>query len=109
MRLVFLLALAAAACHPTAPTPVNLTGEDCSALAGYAPTDARRDASKAWRSGDRRLIGIYAYAREVPGVEHPTLPVRMIEGTSDSGCTTDNERVRAYAAGYNAEISRLAR
>lgn len=107
MRIVLLLTgIVMAGCQQPAgqPSPV----EDCSAVPRLDPATATLDARAAWRRSDRHLLGVYGYTSEVPGVESPTLPVRMLDGTSDGGCIERNKRARQYAATYNREITRLS-
>lgn len=107
MRIVLLLTgILMAGCQQASEPPVIV--EDCSAVPRLDPAKAILDARAAWRRDDRHLLGVYGYVAEVPGVESPTLPVRMLDGTSDGGCPEQNRRARRYAATYNSEITRLA-
>lgn len=107
MRIVLLLTgVVMAGCQQASERPVAV--EDCSAVPRLDPAKATLDARAAWRRDDRHLLGVYGFTSEVPGVESPTLPVRMLDGTSDGGCLEQNRRARQYAATYNREITRLA-
>ena len=107
MRIVLLLTgILMAGCQQASEPPVAV--EDCSAVPRLDPAKAILDARAAWRRDDRHLLGVYGFVAEVPGVESPSLPVRMLDGTLDGGCPEENRRARRYAATYNSEITRLA-
>lgn len=70
---------------------------------------AGNDAQAAYRSGDHRLIGVYGFSLEVPGLagnpyDHKD-EIRMLDGTGDAFCTDEeqtlNHNARLYAKRYN--------
>jgi hypothetical protein len=71
--------------------------------------NAASDAVQAYKSGDHRLIGVYGYSVEIPGLRGDPYQylrgVRMLEGTGDVFCTNEeevlNKNARAYAKKYN--------
>lgn len=77
---------------------------------------AGKDAEAAYRSGDHRLIGVYGFSLEVPGLagnpyDHKN-EIRMLNGTGDAFCTKEeqalNHNARLYARKYNeAMLERL--
>ena len=79
--------------------------------------DARRDVATALKRGDKRFIGVYGVASEVPGVSDSGLVhrfgVRFIEGTSDVRPTPESRRLntlaRDYALRYNQLLLRHVR
>lgn len=67
------------------------------------------DAEAAYKSGDRRLIGVYGYSVEIPGFngdpyQHKN-ETKMLDGTGDVFCTKEeellNQNARIYAKKYN--------
>ena len=95
----------ASACHPK---------QGISELKLLRVDKAIDDASKAFKSGDHRFLGIYGYSREIPGVagdpyEHMK-DTKMLEGTGDVFCGEEehmlNKNARIYAKQYNEEILR---
>jgi len=82
------------------------------------PNNAAADAERAYARGDAQLIGVYGYAVEVPGyVGDPyahKADIRMLDGTGDAYCTTEeadlNRSARIYARKYNeVMLARLKR
>jgi hypothetical protein len=75
------------------------------------PENAEPDARSALARGDTRLLAVYGYTVEVPGVQADAeelrlkYGLRMLEGTSDSykgdGAQRLNETARRYASAYN--------
>lgn len=107
IRLI-LCALALASCHQASTRQAEVkeqaAAEDCDSLPKLDVNNAKADARAAWSRKERHLLGVYGYAVETPGIGRPKLPVRMIEQTSDSGCSEANELIRRYATVYNREI-----
>ncbi len=78
------------------------------------PESAESDARVAVAHGDRRLLAVYGYTIEVPGVRTAVTELkaryglRMLEGTSDSyqspGDQKLNENARRYASIYNRTV-----
>lgn len=95
-----------AGCGQASPREEDAGASLCSTLPKLEVQRARLDAKAAWERNDRQLLGVYGSTTEVPGVERTTMPVRMIEGTSDSECHEENQTIRQYAAAYNSEILR---
>jgi hypothetical protein len=72
---------------------------------------AETDARSALSRGDRRLLAVYGYTVEVPGVDKPVATLRqkfglrMLEGTSDAIKSPQdkimNANARQYATKYN--------
>lgn len=91
---------------PTAPDSKDGRTEASSLIVSSAEGDAEAALSR----GDTRLLGLFGYAREVPGAPEGTAytsgrcQVRMIEGTSDDGPRELNARAREYARRYNERI-----
>jgi hypothetical protein len=77
----------------------------CTPLQRLDPAVAPADASAAFAKGDRSLRGVYGYTRIVPEAEGSSLPVQMIDGTSDEiandYCGELNDLAGEYAAAYN--------
>lgn len=75
-------------------------------------SQAATDADHAYASGDRKLLGVYGYALEVPGLsgnpDNYRYGIRPLDGTSDTACDDQerslNSNARAYAKKYNEEI-----
>ena len=75
------------------------------------PENAEADARSAVARGDTRLLAVYGYTVQVPGVRADTgelkvkYGLRMLEGTTDSYKDDRdrqmNENVRRYASIYN--------
>jgi hypothetical protein len=75
---------------------------------------AESDARSAIARGDRRLLAVYGYTTEVPGVNagvtelRARYGLRMLEGTSDSYKGSKdkalNENARKYASLYNRVV-----
>jgi hypothetical protein len=73
--------------------------------------DVSKDILQAVQAKDHRLIGIYGYALEIPGVEHP-IPtgyiVTPIKGTSDFIASETQGRfqdlLHKYAEAYNRGV-----
>jgi hypothetical protein len=86
----------------------------CKELMGLDPAKATEDARRAKSTGDTRLLGVYGYNHELPGVSGNAMAmakahgVRMIEGTSDvipsKHCRVLNTDARDYASRYNKAI-----
>jgi hypothetical protein len=98
-----LLMLSLTSCRSEKDEAVD--GKSCVRLADLDPSRATQDAATAFQKGDRRLLGVYGFTTSVPGGEGSTLPVRMIEETTDAVDTEDcekrNQRAFEYAAAYN--------
>lgn len=81
-------------------------------LKSLSVSQAIGDADLAFTHGDKRLLGVYSVAIEVPGL--PGNPdsyrygIKPIEGTSDTICSDQeralNDNARSYAKKYNQEI-----
>jgi hypothetical protein len=79
---------------------------------------AARDAQRAMKNGDYRLLAVYGFTTEVPGTDLSAYEakdrygVRVIEGTSDDmrwpGEKWLNDNARAYAEKYNRTIALAA-
>ncbi len=95
--------------NPHTGSPVA-EGEIRLSMAQVNPGHARSDAAKALARGDRRLLGVYGYAAEVPGVDAHAAgrPVVFIEDTSDQirdfGHARFNRKAAAYALVYNQAL-----
>jgi hypothetical protein len=86
----------------------------CEKLTGLDSAKATEDARRAKSTGDTRLLGVYGYSEEFPGVSGDAVAmarahgVRMIEGTSDAipskRCGALNKSAYDYAVRYNAVI-----
>ena len=83
----------------------NTSMEECGFLPKLNIASAQEDARAAWRRDERHYIGVFGFTRQTPGIEQPTLPIQMIEATSDSHCLEENEAIRRYATIYNREIA----
>jgi len=91
----------------------------CEKLVGLDPSKAAEDARRAKSTGDARLLGVYGYSDEYPGVSGDAMAMakahgaRMIEGTSDAipdmRCEALNKSARDYATKYNRVILRPPR
>ncbi len=106
-RALFPLITVLAACDQGSQADATMKNENCSSVPTLMVQNAERDANSAYKRHDQRLMGVYGYVIEVPGVQEPTIPVHMIEGTSDSECYEANLRIRRYANAYNRELMRL--
>jgi len=88
------------------------------AIDALARSDVARDVGTAKRRGERRLIGLYGYAVEIPGVDEngggpPNGYITvLIKGTSDFIRTETQARfqqlVREYAEKYNSGLLGLS-
>lgn len=107
--------LVAAACVLTGLAACDLGREnveaeaDAPTLSGVQMRSAEQDANAALARGDTRLIGVFGFAREVPGAPAVSAYeaggcVRMIEGTNDYENSWANKRAREYARRYNAQM-----
>jgi hypothetical protein len=98
----------------TADVLFSLSGNEQDFRTGLdvlAKAEVAADVAAAKHRGDKRLIGIFGYALEIPGREtsSTTLPagysVTPIKGTSDAITSPTQERfqsrLRKYAALYN--------
>lgn len=92
-----------AACGQEPENAADLT------LSGVQTRNAEQDANAAFARDDTRLIGVFGYAREVPGASGVSAYkddgcVRMIEGTSDHQHAWANRRAREYARRFNRQM-----
>jgi hypothetical protein len=110
LAIILLSVLVLSACsHKTAACTSNSKLDDLKSL---NVLQAVTDADHAYANGDRRLLGVYGYALEVPELsgnpDNYRYGIRPLDGTSDTACD-DRERslntnARAYAKEYNEEI-----
>ena len=97
-----LLSCAVAACGQ-ASDDVIAEEQHCPDLQRFDPDQAATDGAKA-ALGSPYLMGVYGYTTEVPSQVRRDLPIRMIEGTSDSDCPELNARARLYAERFNQAV-----
>jgi hypothetical protein len=73
--------------------------------------DAQRDLFAALARGDKRFVGVYGVASEVPGVTDSRLVrrfgVRFIDGTSDVRATPESRRLNILARDYARRYNKL--
>ena len=83
-------------------------------VAQLKPSNAAADAKNALSRGDKRLLAVYGYALELPGIDgdlakmRAIYGLRLLQGTSDAYKDEQerafNESARLYAAAYNRVI-----
>ena len=95
----------------------------CPELVSYNPAHARADAVGALDRQERYLLAVRGYTVWVPepgdraeslaarraARRGSDLPVRIIEGTSDSRCRSLNERTAEYARRFNEAMQAARR
>jgi uncharacterized protein YceK len=109
--LVLLVAQMLSACASVS----TLQGACTSYLEKIVLANAEADAEKAFRSGQKRVLGIQGYTIIFPGVKNPQLPQRIgykiMEGTSDAisdkSCDKYQSTAIDYVARYNIRILQL--
>jgi hypothetical protein len=84
-------------------------------VARLNPAHADSDARSAVARGDKRLLAVYGYTIEIPGMHDDPeelkakYGLRMLEGTSDSYQNSRdkqfNDKARRYASIYNRAVS----
>ena len=86
-------------------------------LKSFDHKQASTDADHAFANGDRRLLGIYSAALEVPGLngnpDSYAYGIKPLDGTGDTICSDEekhlNEVARKYAQQYNEEVLSLTK
>jgi hypothetical protein len=92
-----------------------LPNEKLANLKSLSPFHAAEEAQYAFANGDRRLIGVYGMALEVPELagnpDNYRYGIRPLEGTGDTICSDEerrlNDSARKYAQQYNSEMLSL--
>jgi predicted small lipoprotein YifL len=90
--------------------------ELCPAISALGHRDAQQDATKAFQSGDKRLLELGGFQPVVPGVAapysfRPGTKFRMLDGTSDmttAACDDARHTAEVYARRYNQKMLELS-